>query len=108
MVRFDLSDREWANMLVGRNYRPDRLPKPVIDAECLLLGGYCCKTIFRPFRRKIDSQDDPFRQESFSNVAASILLLPKAVTGGVLQHYRGKADVPWAWLELLLLAEGVL
>ncbi len=39
MVRFDLSDWEWANMLVGRNYRPDRLPKPVIDAECLLLGA---------------------------------------------------------------------
>ncbi len=38
MVRFDLSDWEWANMLVGRNYRPDRLPNPVIDAECLLLG----------------------------------------------------------------------
>lgn len=39
MVRFDLSDWEWANMLVGRNYRPDRLPKPVIDAEYLLLGA---------------------------------------------------------------------
>jgi hypothetical protein len=38
IVRFDLSDWEWANMLVGQNYRPDRLPKPVIDAECLLLG----------------------------------------------------------------------
>ncbi len=38
MVRFDRSDWEWANMLVGRNYRPDRLPKPVIDAECRLLG----------------------------------------------------------------------
>ncbi len=39
MVRFDPSDWEWATMLVGRNYRPDRLPKPVIDAECLLLGA---------------------------------------------------------------------
>ncbi len=38
MVRFDLSDWEWANMLVGRNYRPDRLPKPVIDAEVRRVG----------------------------------------------------------------------
>ncbi len=36
MVRFDLSDWEWANLLVERNYRPDRTAAAVI---CGLWNG---------------------------------------------------------------------
>ena len=34
MVRFDLSDWEWANLLVERNYRPDRTAAAVVCGIC--------------------------------------------------------------------------